>query len=62
MENQRVFLYIALVFLLYIIWLTWQQEHAPTPPVVATQDANEQITTDRMVSENIGENISEKFR
>ena len=31
MENQRFFLYIALAFLLYIIWLTWQQEHAPAP-------------------------------
>ena len=37
MENQRFFLYIALAFLLYIIWLTWQQEHAPAP--VAQQDS-----------------------
>jgi len=28
MENQRFFLYLALAFLLYIIWLTWQQEQA----------------------------------
>ncbi len=27
MENQRFFLYIALAFVLYMIWLTWQQEH-----------------------------------
>ncbi len=38
MENQRFFLYIALAFLLYIVWLTWQQEQAPPP--VAQQDAN----------------------
>ncbi len=31
MDNQRYFLYIALAFLLYMIWLTWQQEHAPPP-------------------------------
>ena len=36
MENQRFFLYIGLAFLLYIIWLTWQQEQAPAP--VAQQD------------------------
>ncbi len=40
MENQRFFLYLALVFLLYIIWLTWQQEQ--TPPSVAQQDVNSQ--------------------
>ena len=38
MENQRFFLYIALAFLLYIIWLTWQQEQLPPP--VAQQDDN----------------------
>jgi len=40
MQNQRFFLYIALAFLLYIIWLTWQQEHAPAP--VAQQDSTQQ--------------------
>ncbi|MEM7400594.1 MAG: membrane protein insertase YidC [Pseudomonadota bacterium] len=38
MENQRFFLYIALAFLLYIVWLTWQQEQAPKPAV--QQDTN----------------------
>jgi len=37
MENQRFFLYLALAFLLYIIWLTWQQDHAPAP--VAQQNS-----------------------
>ncbi len=37
MENQRFFLYIALAFLLYIIWLTWQQEQAPAS--IAQQDS-----------------------
>ena len=31
MENQRFFLYIALAFVLYMIWLTWQQEHTVVP-------------------------------
>jgi YidC/Oxa1 family membrane protein insertase len=39
MENQRFFLYIALAFLLYIIWLTWQQEQAPA---LATQQGTSQ--------------------
>jgi len=42
MENQRFFLYLALAFLLYIIWLTWQQEHAPKP--VTQQDNGQQIS------------------
>ncbi len=32
MANQRFFLYLALALILYLIWLTWQQEHAPLPP------------------------------
>ncbi|MBT8113338.1 MAG: membrane protein insertase YidC, partial [Gammaproteobacteria bacterium] len=57
MENQRFFLYIALAFLLYIIWLTWQQEQAPAP--VAQQDSiqqqNDEIDTG-IVDENNYEN------
>ena len=57
MENQRFFLYIALAFLLYIIWLTWQQEQAPAP--VAQQDSilqqNDEIDTGT-VDENNYEN------
>ena len=55
MENQRFFLYIALAFLLYIIWLTWQQEHAAPPPVV-TQDTNEQQNSDNVDSNSVYEN------
>lgn len=33
MANQRFFLYLALAFVLYMIWLTWQHEQAPLPPV-----------------------------
>ena len=35
-DNPRFFLYIALAFVLYLIWLTWQQEQAPQP--VAQQE------------------------
>ena len=40
MANQRFFLYLALAFILYMIWLTWQHEQAPlrpVPPPSATQ-------------------------
>lgn len=40
MDNQRFFLYIGLAFLLYVIWLTWQQEHQPQP---VAQQTDEQI-------------------
>ncbi len=56
MENQRFFLYLALAFLLYVIWLTWQQEHAPRPPSVATQEGNEQISNNVADDLNLSEN------
>jgi YidC/Oxa1 family membrane protein insertase len=42
MENQRFFLYLGLAFLMYMIWLTWQQENAPapTPQQGSTQQQN----------------------
>ncbi|MFK7816581.1 MAG: membrane protein insertase YidC [Gammaproteobacteria bacterium] len=46
MENQRFFLYIGLAFLLYMIWLTWQQENAPAP--VAQQDVTQQQSNDSL--------------
>ena len=33
--NQRFLLYLALAFLLYMIWLTWQRENIPPPPPVS---------------------------
>ena len=55
MENQRFFLYIALAFLLYIIWLTWQQEHATPPPDVSL-NSSEQSISDNIDTNNINEN------
>lgn len=40
MDQQRPFLYLTLFFLGFLIWTTWQQEHAPKPePSVATNAA-----------------------
>ncbi len=50
MENQRPFLYIALAFLLYMVWLTWQKEHAPVP--VAQQNPNQQQMVEGTSSSN----------
>lgn len=42
MDSQRPLLYITLVFMLFLVWTTWQQDHAPKPlptaanPAVAT--------------------------
>ncbi len=32
MDNQRMFLYAALIVVLFLIWQTWREEHAPKPP------------------------------
>ncbi len=40
MDSQRPFLYLTLLFMLFLIWTTWQQDHAPKPePTVATSGA-----------------------
>ena len=45
MISQRFFLYTALAFVLYMIWLTWQKEHATPPPVASvTQPAPREET------------------
>ncbi len=31
MDSQRPFLYLTLIFLGFLIWTTWQQDHAPQP-------------------------------
>ena len=31
MDNQRPFLIIALVFILFMIWQAWEVDHAPKP-------------------------------
>ncbi|MEE9309977.1 MAG: membrane protein insertase YidC [Cocleimonas sp.] len=39
MDQQRPFLYLTLFFLGFLIWSTWQQEHAPKPVAPAGQVA-----------------------
>lgn len=42
MDQQRPLLYFTLLFLGYLIWTTWLQDHAPKPPV--TQASSSTIT------------------
>jgi len=42
MDQQRPFLYLTLFFLGFLIWSTWQQEHAPKPVVPAGQTSQAQ--------------------
>lgn len=44
MDQQRPFLYLSLFFLGFLIWSTWQQEHAPKPenPISNAQVASAQ--------------------
>src|SRR5690606_38993109 len=39
MENQRVFLVAALLFVLFLIWQAWQKDYAPAPatPVASSE-------------------------
>lgn len=43
MENQRFFLYISLLVVLYLLWNSWSRENLP-PPAPATQ-TNEQLAS-----------------
>ena len=46
MDQQRPFLYLTIFFLGFLIWSTWQQEHAPKPVAPAgqtTTQSNAQI-------------------
>jgi len=42
--NQRVFLYLGLAFVLYLIWLTWQKEQAFPPSPQGTPQAQQAQT------------------
>ena len=42
MDQQRPFLYLSLVFLGFLIWSTWQQDHAPKPVAPATSNVQQQ--------------------
>ncbi len=36
MEQQRILLYVALAFIVYLIWQAWQQDYGPRPAVPST--------------------------
>ncbi len=52
MDNQRVFLYLALAFVLYMIWLTWQQEQAPSPAAQPAADDQASIINADMIEKS----------
>ncbi|HHL19112.1 MAG TPA: membrane protein insertase YidC [Thiothrix sp.] len=39
MEQQRPLLYLTLIFLGFMIWTQWQQDHAPQPIIPATSES-----------------------
>ena len=59
MDNQRFFLYIALAFVLYLIWLTWQKEHAPPPMAEQTQEQTESVDASTITKSEDIPDISE---
>jgi YidC/Oxa1 family membrane protein insertase len=44
MDSQRPFLYLTLAFLLFLIWTSWQQDHAPKPVTAQTTAATNTAT------------------
>ncbi len=58
MDQQRPLLYLSLVFLGFLIWSTWQQEHAPKPipstnsSVQQQANGNNSIPSGSSISEN----------
>ena len=53
MDQQRPFLYLTLFFLGFLIWSTWQQEHAPKP---ASTDGSPKSELVQNASKNAVEN------
>ena len=49
MDQQRPFLYLSLVFLGFLIWSTWQQEHAPKPIPPANSSVQQQANGNNSV-------------
>ncbi|MDA3869920.1 MAG: membrane protein insertase YidC [Gammaproteobacteria bacterium] len=51
MENQRTLLYFALLFLVYLLWMQWQNDYAPRPEVTVSPERSEQIGSSEMDSD-----------
>ncbi len=53
MDQQRPFLYLTLFFLGFLIWSTWQQEHAPKPIDSAIQKNNTELLNQKRANTTI---------
>jgi YidC/Oxa1 family membrane protein insertase len=51
MDNQRLFLYGSLFFVLFLIWEAWQQDHAPEPQAVTSNESANIESADRGADE-----------
>lgn len=60
MDQQRPLLYFALLFLSYLIWTSWMQDHAPTPIIPeSSRTANTQnIPNGNVDRSDIPENVA----
>lgn len=48
MDNQRPILYLALIFILFLIWQAWQQDYGPKPePGTVSETAQGESSADR---------------
>ncbi len=45
MDSQRPFLYLTLLFLGFLLWTTWQSDHAPKPEIPVTQQQQQATTS-----------------
>jgi YidC/Oxa1 family membrane protein insertase len=45
MDNPRLLLYIALAFIVFMLWQAWEQQHAPVAPPVASSPASAPAAT-----------------
>lgn len=48
MDSQRPFLYLTLIFLGFLLWTSWQQDHAPKPlptPTTQTSTVSDSVPT-----------------
>ncbi len=45
MDSQRPFLYLTLIFLGFLLWTSWQQDHAPKPLPTPTTQANPEVSS-----------------
>ncbi|MGV6810252.1 MAG: membrane protein insertase YidC [bacterium] len=57
MDSHRPFLYLTLIFLLFMLWTSWQQHNAPPPP--ASKSTTSNTTTDTKTTATAGDVANE---